>query len=81
MLEQDILYDVLPTFLERDMVGQATQEVEELELARHSLAVDALFNELAHAVPNFPPVLSLKEKQLVDFAPAVTPLPNQLQAC
>ena len=77
MLGQDILYDALPTFLERDMVRQATQEVEELELARRSLAVDALFNELANAVPNFPPVLSLKEKQLVECAPEVTPLPNQ----
>ena len=80
LLEQDIVYDSLPTFLERDMVRQATEEVQKLELARRSVAVDALFIELADSVPNFPAVASLKEKLPVDFAPEVNPLPEQLQA-
>ena len=80
LTQQDIAHDSLPLYLERDMVRQATLDVEQLELERRSVAVDALFYALHEAIPNFPDVHSLKEKVITDFVPQIFPLPQQLHA-
>jgi hypothetical protein len=52
LLHGELMYDSIPLYLERDMVASANLDVADLEHSRHSSAVDALFHELNHIVPD-----------------------------
>ena len=80
LLQEEIAYDALPLFLERNMIQQANDEVQLLEHSRRKTAVDALYHELNNLIPDFPDVNALINGDIVPFQPRITPLQHQLQA-